>query len=62
TVVAMRYPKMRYPAFIIAILVALSRPYLGFHYLSDISAGAILGIFVGYVATKTANACERKRK
>ena len=53
TVIAMRYPKLRYPIFIAAILVALSRPYIGVHYPSDILAGAILGIFVGFAVTKT---------
>ena len=57
TVIAMRYPKMRYPAFAIAVLVALSRPYLGVHYPSDILVGSILGILVGYVVTKMANKC-----
>jgi undecaprenyl-diphosphatase len=55
TVIAMRYPKMRYPIFIAATLVALSRPYIGVHYPSDILAGSVLGILVGYFVTKTAN-------
>ena len=59
TVIAMRYPKLRYPAFIAAILVALSRPYVGVHYPSDILAGSILGIFVGYILTRTAEKCEK---
>lgn len=54
TVIAMRYPKLRYPIFIVAILVALSRPYIGVHYPSDILVGSILGIFIGYIVTKTA--------
>lgn len=55
TVIAIRYPKMRYPIFIAATLVALSRPYIGVHYPSDILAGSVLGILVGYVVTKTVN-------
>lgn len=57
TVVAIRYPKLSYPAFIIATLVALSRPYIGVHYPSDILVGSLLGVFVGYFVTKTANKC-----
>ena len=58
TVIAMRYPKLRVPAFIVALLVALSRPYIGVHYPSDILGGIILGMLVGYVVTVSANKCE----
>jgi undecaprenyl-diphosphatase len=58
TVIAMRYPKTRYPMFFAALLVALSRPYIGVHYPSDILGGSILGILVGYFVTKAANECE----
>jgi len=34
--------------FMIATLVALSRVYVGVHYPIDISAGAALGVFLGY--------------
>jgi len=57
TVIAMRYPKIRYPVFITAILVALSRVYIGVHYPTDILIGSILGIFIGYAVTKTADKC-----
>ena len=57
TVVAMRYPKLRWPAYIAAALVALSRPYLGVHYPTDILAGSMLGAVIGYLVTKTANRC-----
>ena len=61
TVIAMRYPKFRYPSFIAAALVALSRPYIGVHYPSDILAGSLLGILIGYIITKTANKCVESR-
>ena len=60
TAIAMRYPKLRYPIFIVAIIIALSRPYVGVHYPSDILVGAILGIFIGYIVTKTASRLEAK--
>lgn len=58
TVIAMRYPKARYPVFIAALLVAFSRPYLGLHYPSDILAGAILGISIGYLVTRASKNLE----
>ncbi len=36
-------------AFILAIALALGRPYLGMHYPSDVLAGAILGIALGLI-------------
>ncbi|MDP8298827.1 MAG: phosphatase PAP2 family protein [Candidatus Tantalella remota] len=54
TVIVMRYPKLRYPMFVAASLVAISRPYVGVHYPSDILVGSLLGIFIGYFVTKTA--------
>ncbi|NBX80089.1 MAG: phosphatase PAP2 family protein [Flavobacteriales bacterium] len=37
----------------IGIMVALSRIYLGVHYLSDVIVGAALGILIGYCVRKT---------
>jgi membrane-associated phospholipid phosphatase len=34
-------------AFVVAILLALGRPYLGMHYPSDVLAGAFLGVLLG---------------
>lgn len=39
---------IRYTLLIWAVLVSCSRIYLGVHYPTDIFAGAILGIFMGY--------------
>lgn len=36
-------------AFLLAIALALGRPYLGMHYPSDVVAGAILGVVFGFV-------------
>ena len=41
--------------FIIALLIALSRLYLGVHYLSDILAGAFFGLLFAYSAKKLTN-------
>jgi membrane-associated phospholipid phosphatase len=36
-------------AFILALALALGRPYLGMHYPSDVAAGAVLGVALGLV-------------
>lgn len=43
------YPNLKWVLFIIAFIVAISRPYVGVHYPSDILAGALIGMFVGYI-------------
>lgn len=40
-------PELGIPLLAVATLMALSRPYLGMHYPSDILAGALLGIAIG---------------
>ena len=39
------------PLYAVAVAMALSRPYLGVHYPSDIAAGALLGDSVGRLMT-----------
>jgi undecaprenyl-diphosphatase len=34
-------------AFVLALALALGRPYLGMHYPSDVAAGAVLGLILG---------------
>jgi membrane-associated phospholipid phosphatase len=36
-------------SFLLALALALGRPYLGMHYPSDIAVGAILGVILGLV-------------
>jgi undecaprenyl-diphosphatase len=43
------FPKLKWPLFITATLVAISRVYLGLHYPSDILGGAIIGSAFGYI-------------
>lgn len=42
------FPKIKIPLFVVASLVALSRPIVGVHYFSDIFIGAIIGSIIGY--------------
>lgn len=43
------FPKYKWYYFTVAFLMALSRPYVGVHYPSDILGGAIIGSVFGYV-------------
>lgn len=52
-VVGACYPRLRWPAYGLAALVALSRVYLGVHFWLDVLAGAALGIAIGLAAAWT---------
>lgn len=43
------FPKLKWPVFITATLIAISRVYLGLHYPSDVIGGAIIGAGFGYL-------------
>ncbi len=51
TVISHFYQKQKWYWFTFAALVAFSRPYVGVHYPSDILAGSIIGVGVGFVTT-----------
>jgi undecaprenyl-diphosphatase len=40
-------PRLRAPLLALALLVAVSRAYLGVHYWSDVLAGSLLGVAIG---------------
>src|SRR5262245_2400273 len=44
------HPKLRRPLLSLAALVAVSRVYLGVHFLSDVLVGSLLGAAIGAVA------------
>ncbi len=58
------YPKFKWAFFIVATLMALSRPYVGVHYPSDIVGGALIGTVFGYlfafIAMKIDNVLKEK--
>lgn len=43
------YPRHKIPFYLIAFLLAFSRPYVGVHYPSDIIGGALIGSLIGYL-------------
>ena len=53
-VVGLVHPRLRWPLLLLAGLIALSRVWLGVHYLTDVIAGAALGCVVAYAAFRIA--------
>ncbi len=47
---------------VFAVLISISRFYLGAHYWSDIIAGAVLGILISFATDKTAKYFEKGKK
>lgn len=52
-VLSKEFPKFKYLWIILACLVGFSRLYFGFHFLSDIIAGAAIGYLLGIIVIKS---------
>jgi undecaprenyl-diphosphatase len=48
--IALVYPRLGRPLLVLAAVIAMSRVYLGVHYVLDVAAGTLLGIAVGVAA------------
>jgi len=46
------FPRFKYVWIIFACLVAISRVYLGLHFLSDVIVGGIIGYLIGFFALR----------
>ena len=54
-ILKLKKPKIYIPLVILAVLVGASRIFLGYHTLADVIFGALAGIFVAIIITKTVN-------
>jgi undecaprenyl-diphosphatase len=52
-IMSKNFPRIKLLFWILAILVGLSRIYLGVHYFSDVVCGAYLGYLIGWLCMKT---------
>jgi len=52
-VVSYFYPSLEGPLFFLALSIAVSRVVLGMHFLSDVLAGAVLGVAIGCASVTT---------
>ena len=50
TVLAIKFPRARWPILAIAVAIAVSRIVRGSHYLTDVAGGAALGCLMGMIA------------
>jgi undecaprenyl-diphosphatase len=59
TVLAFAVPRLRWPLFALAALIAWSRVYVGVHYPGDVLAGAALGVLIATALRMLAGALRR---
>jgi undecaprenyl-diphosphatase len=52
TAVGVLHPRLRAPLLGLAVLVAVSRVYLGVHFWSDVLVGSLLGVGIGLVTVR----------
>lgn len=50
TVLAIKFPRVRWPLFVMALAIAASRVVRGSHFLTDVAGGAALGCVMGVIA------------
>lgn len=59
TILAFAVPRLRWPLYALAALIAFSRVYVGVHYPGDVLAGAVLGVGIAIALRMLAGALRR---
>jgi undecaprenyl-diphosphatase len=59
TVLSLAVPRLRWPLYALAALIAFSRVYVGVHYPGDVLAGAVLGVAIAIALRMLAGALRR---
>lgn len=59
TVLALAVPRLRWPLFMLAALIAFSRVYVGVHYPLDVLAGALVGVVLGLAVRSSGRTLRR---
>ena len=52
-ILSKEFPKLKYIWIVFAVLIAISRVYLGVHFMSDIFIGGLIGYFLGVLVIKS---------
>ena len=52
TIISLTYKNLAFFLYVLALLIGYSRVYLGVHYPTDVVAGALCGILIGYMGYK----------
>lgn len=56
------FKKFWYIFYALALIIIVSRSYVGVHYPSDVLAGAVLGTFLGYILVRSAESADIIKK
>ena len=62
TVLALAVPRLRWPLYGLAVLIAWSRVYVGVHYPGDVLAGEVLGVAIAIALRMLAGALRRSAR